>query len=363
MAEYTQTYWNELIDKYRKGTLSSRERFELEKKALDDPFLFDALEGFALYDKEMEAEEPSSNSARIFTLPRIAAVASIAILIAVFFTVLPDYFMPDSGSQGQIAMVDEEEPTEETRNSKASKDNEQGVEPPSTAPHGDENPPKEEKAISDERNTKKAREAYSSVTPETETNSTSEAIKEDEQTAIAPARGDKKPKNPEAIASLDDSSKNTDRIGLTEIDNTLTRSKEIANASDATMIPDADSASPQSTIVPVNNGLREEVTSEENDKKKKKTTFYYEAVPVIGKKIFDEYAKERIDKRGLRQEKAQEVTIEFTIDANGNLSNFQHIFSGCSECGPFAISLLQRSGEWETVPPGYSGKARYTFIF
>lgn len=36
------------IEKYHKGLLSARERHELEKAALDDPFLADALEGYAL---------------------------------------------------------------------------------------------------------------------------------------------------------------------------------------------------------------------------------------------------------------------------------------------------------------------------
>src|ERR1043165_5453098 len=34
------------IEKYHKGMLSSKERHEMEKAALDDPFLADALEGY-----------------------------------------------------------------------------------------------------------------------------------------------------------------------------------------------------------------------------------------------------------------------------------------------------------------------------
>src|SRR5690348_10042121 len=36
------------IEKYHKGLLSPREMHDLEKAALDDPFLADALEGFAV---------------------------------------------------------------------------------------------------------------------------------------------------------------------------------------------------------------------------------------------------------------------------------------------------------------------------
>ena len=35
------------IDRYHKGLLSPKERHDLEKAALDDPFLADALEGYA----------------------------------------------------------------------------------------------------------------------------------------------------------------------------------------------------------------------------------------------------------------------------------------------------------------------------
>ena len=35
------------IEKYHKGQLSAKERHDLEKAALDDPFLADALEGYS----------------------------------------------------------------------------------------------------------------------------------------------------------------------------------------------------------------------------------------------------------------------------------------------------------------------------
>src|SRR6185503_14182682 len=36
------------IERYHKGQLSAKERHDLEKAALDDPFLADALEGYGL---------------------------------------------------------------------------------------------------------------------------------------------------------------------------------------------------------------------------------------------------------------------------------------------------------------------------
>src|SRR5688572_12716143 len=44
------------IEKYHKGLLSAKERHALEKAALDDPFLADALEGYAVSDLNVNAD-------------------------------------------------------------------------------------------------------------------------------------------------------------------------------------------------------------------------------------------------------------------------------------------------------------------
>jgi hypothetical protein len=44
------------IEKYHKGLLSAKEMHDLEKAALDDPFLADALEGYAVAGVNAEAD-------------------------------------------------------------------------------------------------------------------------------------------------------------------------------------------------------------------------------------------------------------------------------------------------------------------
>ncbi|MBK5271980.1 MAG: hypothetical protein JJE22_13285, partial [Bacteroidia bacterium] len=44
------------IEKYHKGQLSAKERHDLEKAALDDPFLADALEGYAVTGVDISAD-------------------------------------------------------------------------------------------------------------------------------------------------------------------------------------------------------------------------------------------------------------------------------------------------------------------
>jgi hypothetical protein len=50
---YSEKYYSELLKKYISGEISQKELFLLEKKALDDPFLFEAMQGYS--------ETPSSD--------------------------------------------------------------------------------------------------------------------------------------------------------------------------------------------------------------------------------------------------------------------------------------------------------------
>lgn len=45
MDNKDQAYYQDLLSQYLAGTISKDDRFELEKRALDDPFLFEAIEG------------------------------------------------------------------------------------------------------------------------------------------------------------------------------------------------------------------------------------------------------------------------------------------------------------------------------
>lgn len=56
MEDKSRAYYNKLLSQYIDGTISNKDRFVLEKQALDDPFLFEALEGLQVSGPEnMEA--------------------------------------------------------------------------------------------------------------------------------------------------------------------------------------------------------------------------------------------------------------------------------------------------------------------
>ena len=68
------TYSATDIQKYLKGELSAREMHELEKAALEDPFLADALEGIGQYQAHMDASsEWIGQSRRLANFPRLVS--------------------------------------------------------------------------------------------------------------------------------------------------------------------------------------------------------------------------------------------------------------------------------------------------
>ena len=364
MTEYSQIYWNKLIEQYREGVISDQDRYQLEKQALDDPFLFDALEGFTLYDNSEKEIKPEKNRSKIFTLPRIAAAASIIFLVTTMI-ILKNQSDSQLESDNTIAMVIEDDAQEVNSNVEKKLEVSTSHNSPTATPNVKES----EKVNSDSPSNL----SVGQPTPNGNTGA-NDRIETDEFTfsdeVITKSKienGDNEKELVEEIQfdkdeTVEGGTETEDSDVMAEAPISKRQSKEIVESGNATKLEAID-VNDEIEIIAVTsdlNLLEEEIRSK---KKSSPNLLYYEAVPVIGKEIFDDYAKERIDERGLRQEKPQKVTIEFTIDANGNLTDFHHIFNGCSECGSYAISILTNSGVWKTVPPGFSGKARYTFIF
>jgi len=102
----TDLYWSQLLEKLRRGVITDLERFELEKHALDDPFLFDAIEGYTLYDDAQNdvGDQGSKATGRLFTLPRMAAAASVIFLVSMIWLMKGDQHDQLESDQS-IAMV------------------------------------------------------------------------------------------------------------------------------------------------------------------------------------------------------------------------------------------------------------------
>ena len=96
MTSKNQAYWNRLLKDYISGQITDEDRFLLEKKALDDPLLFEALEGYSkgigqdqhLYLKKIEGDlnkELISHQRGFRWLIRVAASLIILVGLAYFF--------------------------------------------------------------------------------------------------------------------------------------------------------------------------------------------------------------------------------------------------------------------------------------
>ena len=360
MTEFSQKYWNELLEKYQSGTISEKDRFQLEKQALDDPFLFDALEGFSLYQDERKEEKKRTN---FFTLPRLAMAASLVLLVVVIINLKTNLNTSLEEDQSIAMVLDKDDgvASEAEENAIFDDSNQNQNEATSAVAEAVQNvsnkPSKPQKAAEDDGISEivtNNRTEVDEITPPVPSKDTRAKSNELVNAELEEEIGAAKEKKELVVADI----KETVLEEVVAVDNEG-KSIDIANATNFEKFEQ----DPKTDIVSLDSQTNKRNGALDDLKAKAKSLTYFEAVPVIGKEIFDDYAKQRIDERGLRKEKPQEVTIEFKIDRNGNLSDFHHIFSGCSECGPFAITILQNSGEWKTIPPGFSGKARYTFIF
>jgi len=77
--EENEKYWRNLLEEYKNGTISNEDRHALEKKALDDSFLFDALEGYELHNKKKKR--------RLFPYLVAASVVAVLSVVALWFFV------------------------------------------------------------------------------------------------------------------------------------------------------------------------------------------------------------------------------------------------------------------------------------
>jgi len=90
--------WHKLYNEWLKGNLTRDDQHRIEREALDDPFLRDALEGIELYqgaDKgalqdRLEQRLKSETKSKVFMLWKYAAAASIVLVAGVFFVLKPD---------------------------------------------------------------------------------------------------------------------------------------------------------------------------------------------------------------------------------------------------------------------------------
>ncbi|MFT6335960.1 MAG: hypothetical protein ACI86M_002404 [Saprospiraceae bacterium] len=354
MIEKSEKYWVDLLEQYKLGSISEADRFELEKRALDDPFLFDALEGFS------DASQSTASKTKLLTLPRMAAAASLIFLVAMMFLLKNDS-APDTASDQSIAMVLDTSP-EESQSS---------IEEEISPVEKDKNTDNAESTSSSSSNKTAKKPELKSNTKESTDNQIPAIIKETKEESVIGKSNTPTSRvegfEPDNTAPIAEGMEGAEEI---ESDDII-----VAYAKDEVSIPKNAKkldSNTQGTQLGIESAGSQEVADNNPitslqkakvSKNEEATSTFYKVKPAIGDKDFEEFVKESIDNRGLRQDTPHEVTIEFNIDKDGVLSKFLHIYNGCSECGGYAIYLLSSSGVWKTVPEGQEGRARYTLEF
>lgn len=94
--------WEDDIKKYRKGEMTSEEEHALEKKALKDPFLAEALEGSAIISSQEFSEDLAEIQKKISQKTKrkiwhwpLRIAASVALLAITYFAIAP-YFQQNT---------------------------------------------------------------------------------------------------------------------------------------------------------------------------------------------------------------------------------------------------------------------------
>lgn len=85
----TEAQKQKLLQQYIEGSIDTKNRHMLEREALDDPFLFDALEGYSsgVIQKSLEQKAPKKERPQIFTYLSMAASFLLIAGVAYLFNV------------------------------------------------------------------------------------------------------------------------------------------------------------------------------------------------------------------------------------------------------------------------------------
>ncbi len=327
---------NQLLQKYKAGTLTPEERFELEKMALDDDFLFDALEGISRFDTQKTSTPHNYNySRRIW----IVAAAFVAIVSMVW---LIKNNLPDKGHN---ITDDRGTPMLTMRNDKK------------------EHSTEEMDATKPETSTAR----YSSTLPKnaplkspTVNHKTAKKTLQKKATVNEVAPKNKKVIPPQRFLQKKESQSITYKKPKTMVNSSQSRPGKIH--ADENINTDKPSEMADVTMA----DSHEELPADKINTLEKVTAAISSdsdqiAVPIVGKKTFDDFVRQKMKAKGYNLPKGTTIKIGFTIDSEGRPNAFKNLTPQYQKEGAYLISLLQNSGEWSKVD--HHLEAYYEFVF
>jgi|GEM_PF-2675017 len=327
--KYNDKHWSAEIEAYKSGKQKPSDRYELEKAALDDAFLFDALDGYsnqseAISDREVRPAA-AQQSRSWYSMRNLAVAASLLLLVGIVGYMqqqtAPSEAYADTATTDErsapIAMTTPETTTE-TVVAEAKKADEviaDKVERPATKAV-------EQKDQATVSNIKK-RESKPKAKKKT-------AVIQKEETAPKPAPTLKKIQKP-----------TIDGVAVED---------QMAVAAEATSRPTAALSQSDNAIA----GLAmPEKTADQMSLAKGRS--YSEAnrshrssvTPPGGWDAFESLVKAQAAKLDVKLVKS--VVVAFTIAADGTVTDVKATKADCMACATRAVKLITDAGKWTNI--------------
>lgn len=301
---------NQLLDKYSNGEITPAERHMLEKEALDDHFLFDAIEGFSK-SLENKALKVKSKKLWIDKLLPYAAVAALTIGMVAVYMMQGDY--EDKVSDIAMALP------QATTVAPPIPDNNAEVQNENESMSGVQQPVKTESAQNKEPKTKYIAKGKDKLLP-----------KKKEEKILADVSESRR---------SDKSSSQENEASKMAVQKPLFDQAKVAQ-------PSPPPAGPTQNM-----GLSAGADSSYKSKNENNVTA---AFPAMGTEAFNNFIKRNVvkpsDSRFINF--SDEVEVKFRINEDGSLSHFIIQSTECMACGEEAIRVLKNSGKWITNPKG-----------
>lgn len=306
--KYNDKHWSEELMAYETGSQKADERYQLEKAALDDAFLFDALDGYTNHNQAQsdDAVQPSSakQSASIFSMRNIAVAASLLLLV------------------GIVGYMQQQQPADTATYAQVESAEDTAAPIAMTTPVPKAAP---QQSVEEEASTVPAqKKAVVAPTANTEAPAPKRAVAEAE-----PKKEKVQVVKKEQKLSIDGIAV-AEEAAAQELDERPTALSQGDNAIAGLAMPKKS----QSEMSLADGG---NVATEVNVHKDKVT-------PPAGWSNFDTAIKSAAAK--LSQKQIRPVVVSFMIAADGTVSNVRAIKTDCIACADRAVQLIKRSGKW-----------------
>ena len=362
------------IDRYHSGKMSAKERHALEKAALDDPFLADALEGYTLtptpsadlaaIQSRLDQRMNRNRVVPFYQKYRWLTAAAVLVIIAGASWLALSISRKQNES---FAVVNKQDQTPKDSNQSV-------VASPTVTPSSQDStqnaiaavhlPPKRLPAAKSntvaarKKNEAKDERGDKQIETGVATNLTSQSVAQNNVASNNIISNNEKTRFGKALPSAEPRANNARTYSLSKAET----NKEIVAASPQSI------ARPQPVIVndtnvnivmhplpPDSLGLKEVVVSGYATKKKAVANVYRPQVvidtlePEEGYDSFDDYVADNfnVPEEFKTKTNSGEVQLSFDVDRNGQPTNITVVKSVCQKCDDEAIRLLKEGPKWK----------------